>query len=61
MGMPLQWHKRHAMMIAGQLPENLADARLVVEAVTELLETFLATAPDVGPVLASNVLPFAAG
>jgi len=30
------------MTIAGQLPENLDDARLVLQAMTELLEMFMA-------------------
>ncbi len=61
MGMPLTWHRRHALMLASQLPENHADAKLVVQAITELLETFLAQAADQGQALASNVLPFASG
>ncbi len=55
--MPLQWHRRHAIMMAGQLPENLADARLVMEAITELLDTFMTKGPQEVP-RADNVLPF---
>lgn len=57
MGMPSGWHRRQALMLASQLPENLADAQLVMQAVTELLDTFLAKAPleESRP---SNVLPF---
>jgi hypothetical protein len=59
MGMPLNWHKRQAMVLAGQLPENTEDALLVLQAVRELVETFLME--DQGqPAKASNVLPFSA-
>lgn len=44
------------MMLAGQLPEDVANARLVLQAMTELVETFLAVAP--AEPLASNILPF---
>ncbi len=47
-------------MLASQLPENPADAKLVIEAVTELLETFLAAPAADEPKKPSNVLPFAA-
>lgn len=59
MGMPLMWHRRHALLLASQLPDNPEDARLVVKAVAELLETFLAQAPKETAAPASNVLPFA--
>lgn len=54
---PLAWHRRHALNIAGQLPENVADARLVLQAVEELVEGFLNQAPD-DERRAANVLPF---
>ncbi len=60
MGMPLAWHRRHALLLASQLPDNLSDAKLVIEAVTELLETFMASASAQEPDRPSNVLPFAA-
>jgi len=41
MGTPLMWHKRHAAMLASQLPEDVNDARLVLQALGVLLETFL--------------------
>ena len=59
--MPLIWHKRHALLLAGQLPESAADARMVVEALKELLDTFLAEAGPQVAEAASNVLPFATG
>lgn len=59
MGIPTGWHRRQALMIASQLPETMSDAELIVQAVTELLETFLARAPIVVEVEGrSNVLPF---
>lgn len=61
MGMPAPWHRRQALMLASQLPENHADAELVVQAVRELLDTFLATHQGDAPGPASNVLPFTAG
>lgn len=59
MGMPQNWHRRQAMVLAGQLPENHTDALLVIQAVRELVETFLCKSeePRSGP---SNVLPFGA-
>ncbi len=35
------WHRRQAMVLAGQLPESIVDARLVLQAVGELLDGFL--------------------
>lgn len=61
MGMPLLWHRRHAMILAGQLPENPADAALVLQAIHELMDTFLNKAPAQEPERPDNVLPFAAG
>jgi len=61
MGMPLLWHRRHAMILAGQLPEDPTDAALVLQAVQELLQTFLSQVPSEEPKRADNVLPFAAG
>lgn len=61
MGMPLAWHKRHALLIASQLPENPADARLVLEAITELVETFIARGDGEQAERPSNVLPFLTG
>lgn len=58
---PLQWHRRQAIVLASQLPDSSADALMVVQALQELVETFLA-ANDVSLEeprrLAANVLPF---
>lgn len=60
MGIPLSWHRRHALMLASQLPENTADAELVLEAMQELVHMFLARAPKSDKDRANNVLSFAA-
>jgi hypothetical protein len=58
MGVPLAWHRRHALTIAGQLPENVEDALLVLQAAQELVDTFLSKVPEEEPRRAANVLPF---
>ena len=42
------WHRRHAIQIAAQLPEEPADALLVLDLARELVEKFLVvqTAPQ---------------
>ena len=61
MGKPLAWHKRHALTIAGQLPENIEDARLVLQAMQELVENFLNDGQEPEQERrAANVLPFGA-
>jgi hypothetical protein len=37
----LPWHRRHAMQIACQLPEDTADALMVLKLATVLVEGFL--------------------
>lgn len=59
MGMPLQWHKRQALTLATQLPDNTADALLVIEALKELVEGFLGDHSELEEQApAPNVLPF---
>lgn len=59
------WHRRHAMQIVMQLPENAADALLVLQEAHRLVCEFigedqaLERAGDRGD-LEGNVLPFAA-
>jgi len=36
-----QWHRRHALMIASQLPDGKGDAPAVLDCVKELVVTFL--------------------
>jgi hypothetical protein len=38
----LPWHRRHAVMLASQLPEAAADAVIVLRLTMELVEGFLA-------------------
>jgi hypothetical protein len=35
------WHRRHALTLASQLPDNANDALLVIEATREIVEQFL--------------------
>ena len=58
MGSPLLWHRRQALMLAGQLPESLTDAEMVLQAVQELFETFLKGNREEAPERQENVLPF---
>lgn len=55
----LQWHRRHAITLASQLPENQADALLVLDAMRELLEDYLGE-EDVTD-RSQNVIPFGKG
>jgi hypothetical protein len=49
-----QWHRRHALTLAGQLPEGQDDALAVLECARELVTTFMqADVPE--PVKASVV------
>lgn len=59
---PLQWHRRQAIVLASQLPDNTADALMVLQALQELVESFL-VAHDISleperSSLGANVLPF---
>jgi hypothetical protein len=36
-----QWHRRHALMIASQLPDGKGDALAVLDCVKELVVAFL--------------------
>jgi hypothetical protein len=58
MGTPLGWHRRQALVLASQLPDNQADALLVLQAARELVEKFLLETPEESGQLAANVLPF---
>jgi hypothetical protein len=35
------WHKRHALMLASQLPENASDANAVIRELQDLVDTWL--------------------
>lgn len=41
MGRTEPWHKRHAVHLVAQLPENAADALIILAAATEFVEKFL--------------------
>jgi hypothetical protein len=43
---PENWHRRHAVMLASQLPEETADALVVLDLVRELLTSFLGGEPQ---------------
>jgi hypothetical protein len=53
----LQWHRRHALTLASQLPDNQADALLVLEAMRELVQHYLADDAESSE-RAQNVIPF---
>lgn len=57
----LAWHRRHALLIASQLPDDPQEARLVMEALGEIFERFLVHGLDETPEKNNNVLPFASG
>lgn len=59
MGTPMGWHRRQALTLVSQLPENTADALLVLDAARDLVENFLRGGHerDEQP-MAANVLPF---
>lgn len=61
MGMPLGWHRRAAVTLVSQLPDDSADALLVLEAAKELVEKFLLNHADEVQQIASNVIPFGQG
>lgn len=58
MGTPLGWHRRQALVLASQLPDNQADALMVLQATRELVEKFLLDSHDGEEPLAANILPF---
>lgn len=60
MEMPLPWHRRQAIVLASQLPDNTADAVLVIQALTDLVNSFLVAheGEDRSPSVGSNILPF---
>jgi hypothetical protein len=35
------WHKRHALMLGSQLPDNAADANAVIQALQSLVDTWM--------------------
>ncbi|WP_426442409.1 hypothetical protein [Bradyrhizobium genosp. P] len=55
------WHKRQALLLAGQLPESTSDVRMVIQAVIELLDVFAASTGTVTDTLVATVLAFKGG
>jgi hypothetical protein len=53
MGKAEQWHKRHALNVVAQLPENVSDALQILECAKELVENFLIEA-ERPPIAASG-------
>jgi hypothetical protein len=49
------WHKRHALMLASQLPDNASDARAVLRAVEDIVDTWLHVEPPSGTKVVSMV------
>jgi hypothetical protein len=56
-----EWHRRLALGLSAQLPDNAEDARAVLDCVEELVETFLYPRPPAdGGEVRDRVLLFAA-
>lgn len=55
---PQTWHLKQAMSLAGQLPDNQDDARIILEQMGVLLETYLSKSGPSETLRASNILPF---
>ncbi len=58
--MPENWHRRHAIQIAAQLPERTEDALTVLELTKELIEGFLKPQPARDRDLVADVIRFPA-
>ena len=43
------WHKRQALMLASQLPDNVSDANAVIRELQNLVDTWLHPAEVSGP------------
>lgn len=58
----LLWHRRHAMQIAMQLPEDKADALLILSATQRLVRDYLGEdLPDARLAFDATVLTFPVG
>ena len=47
--MSASWHKRHALMLAGQLPENASDANAIIRELQHLVDNWLHTPEPPAP------------
>jgi hypothetical protein len=45
----MDWHKRHALLLASQLPDNASDSREIIRELQNLVETWLHVAPAAAP------------
>jgi hypothetical protein len=43
------WHKRHAIMLASQLPDNASDANAIIRELQNLVDTWLHPAEVAAP------------
>lgn len=43
------WHKRHALQLASQLPENASDANAIIRELQHLVNTWLHVEPAQAP------------
>lgn len=60
MGMPTNSHRHQALSLAAQLPDNRTEALLVLQAATELIETFYVADEHTPTHARGNVLTFEA-
>ncbi len=49
------WHRRQALILVAQLPEPIEDAKLVLQAMQDLVDNYLIEVP--APPRLTNVLP----
>lgn len=58
--MPDNWHRRHAIQLAAQLPENPEDALLVLDLVRALVEGFLKPQTRLDREMGADIIRFPA-
>ena len=45
----MNWHKRHALVLAGQLPDNASDANAVIRELQDLVDSWLHRPEETAP------------
>ena len=55
------WHKRHAVMLASQLPENASDANAIIRELQHLVDTWLHVAEPPAPFKVVSIVRDPAG
>jgi len=45
----MNWHKRHALSLASQLPENASDANAVIRELKDLVDSWLHRPEETAP------------